>query len=188
VGRRGGIKTGRQKNQGLFARDLLQGVEDGRKGIEKVQLAKTERVLDLPQRGGQGRFVPGKRQDGARHRVIGDEADFIIGREPAGEGVHRRDVVACNQVNSGTGFDHDENLGRRVRGGEKNDGLGEAAIEDFEVFLLEAADEFAAIIGDGSVELYDLRGHLQWLLRGGSSRVRGSMDGRPGIGNDRSDE
>ena len=51
------------------------------------------------------------------------------------------------------------------------DGLLSAGVEDPEIFLLQAADEFATLVEDRSVELHDFSGDLQWMFRGRSRRL-----------------
>ena len=80
-------------------------------------------------------------------------------------------MIVLNQVNGRAGFDHDQNLRRRVGGREIKDGLLSAGVEDPEIFLLQAADEFATLVEDRSVELHDFSGDLQWMFRGRSRRL-----------------
>ena len=92
-------------------------------------------------------------------------------------------MVALDQINGGAGFNHDQDLRRSIGRGEEDDGLGGAGVEDSEIFLLQATDEFAVLIDDGGVQLDDFGGDLQRLLR----RLV-SLSAKGGAGEKRSSE
>ena len=61
-------------------------------------------------------------------------------------------MLAANQRDGGASFDQDQDLGGGVGGGKKSDWLLGTVVEDMEILLLQAFNEFAVHVDDAGID------------------------------------
>src|SRR5580658_5826616 len=76
-----GIKSRSEEHQSLLAGEWRDPIENGRNGIEEVQLCHAEAVLDLSKRASEGRLVSGERKNCMRFLSVSDERHLIVGSQ-----------------------------------------------------------------------------------------------------------